>query len=243
MEAPVAFAAAFAAGLLSFFSPYVLPLIPGYLSYISGLSLDEIRGAAGARGARGVAVGTRAEARRRVLTTTVAFCGGFSAVFILMGASAGAIAEALPGHERLLERIGGVIVTAFGLHTIGLFRLARLQRPKRVMTRNKPPGLAGALLVGLAFAVGWTPNLGPLLAVILTLAVTQGTISQGARLLAGFSLGLALPFVATSLALNRYYAAFARLRGHLRALESVAGAFLIAIGLLMFFDGNLPAIA
>src|ERR671915_509637 len=128
--------AAFVAGLLAFFSPYVLPLIPGYLSYISGLSFDEMRGIDGER-ARGVAVVTPSEARRRVVTASLAFCLGFSGVFVLLGATAGAIGQALIERRVLIERIGGAIVVAFGLHTLGLFRLAWLQRSKRLHARRK----------------------------------------------------------------------------------------------------------
>jgi cytochrome c-type biogenesis protein len=242
MEEPVALAAAFVAGLLSFFSPYVLPLIPGYLSYISGLSLDEMRGSGGTAGAGGVAVATPSEARRRVFAASVAFCIGFSILFVLMGAFAGAVGEALANQRVLLQRIAGAIVIVFGLHTVGVLRVAWLHRAKRMHPKRKPPGVGGALLVGAAFAIGWTPSLGPILAGIVAIAVTHDTMAQGARLLGSFSLGLAVPFVAASLALNRYFAALARVRGHYRAIEIVSGAFLIAIGFLMMWRQS-PAIA
>jgi cytochrome c-type biogenesis protein len=232
MEEPVALAAAFVAGLLAFFSPYVLPLIPGYLSYISGLSVDEIRGSGGTAGAGGIVVATPTEARRRVVIASLAFCIGFSTVFVLMGAFAGAIGEALINRRLVLQRIGGAIVIVFGLHVMGVLRIAWLRRPKRFHPKRKPPGAFGASFVGAAFAVGWTPCLGPILAGVVAIAVTHDTMTQGARLLGSFAFGLALPFVAASLALNRYFAAFARLRGHYRIIEIVSGAFLIAIGLL-----------
>lgn len=233
MEESVALAAAFVAGLLSFFSPYVLPLIPGYLSYISGLSLDEMRGAGGTAGAGGVAVASPSEARRRVLAASIAFCLGFSTIFILAGAFAGAVGQSLVSQRVLLQRIGGAIVILFGLHIMGVLRAAWLRRARRMHPKRKPPGAAGALLVGAAFAIGWTPCLGPILAGIVAIAVTHDTMTEGARLLGSFSLGLALPFIATSVALNRYFAAFARLRTHYRTIEIVSGAFLIAIGLMM----------
>jgi cytochrome c-type biogenesis protein len=235
MEEPVALVAAFVAGLLAFFSPYVLPLIPGYLSYISGLSLDEIRGSGGTAGAGGVAVATPSEARRRVLAASVGFCIGFSVMFVLMGAFAGAVGETLANRRLPLQRIGGAIVIVFGLHLMGVLRVAWLHRAKRMHPKRKPPGAAGALLVGAAFAVGWTPCLGPILAGVVAIAVTHDTMAQGARLLGSFSLGLALPFVAASLALNRYFAALARVRAYYRTIEIVSGAYLIAIGVLMMW--------
>jgi cytochrome c-type biogenesis protein len=233
MEEPVALVAAFVAGLLAFFSPYVLPLIPGYLSYISGLSLDEMRGSAGTAGAGGVAIATPSEARRRVLARSMTFCLGFSAMFVLIGTLAGALGQALVDERLLLQRIGGAIVIGFGLHIIGVLRMPWLRRVRRMHPKRKPPGAVGALLVGMAFALGWTPCLGPMLAGIVAIAVTHDTMTQGARLLGCFSLGLAVPFVATSIALNQYFAAFVRLRSHYRIIEIVSGALLIAIGLMI----------
>jgi cytochrome c-type biogenesis protein len=132
-----------------------------------------------------------------------------------------------------MEKVGGAVVILFGLHIVGVLRLPWLRRTKRFHPKRKPAGALGAWLVGAAFAVGWTPCLGPTLAGIVAVAVTHDTMTAGARLLGSFALGLALPFIATSLALNRYYAAFARLRGHYRTVEIVSGAFLIAIGLWM----------
>jgi cytochrome c-type biogenesis protein len=233
MEPSVALAAAFVAGLLSFFSPYVLPIIPGYLSYISGLSVDEMRGSGGNAGAGGVAVASPREARRRVLAAAIAFCTGFSTMFVLMGACAGAVGQTLVDQRVLLQRVGGAIVILFGLHVVGVLRAASLRRVRRMHPKRKPPGAAGALLVGAAFAVGWTPCFGPILAGIVAIAVTHDTVTEGARLLGCFSLGLAVPFVATSLALNHYFAASARLRAHSRTIEIVSGAFLIVIGVMM----------
>jgi cytochrome c-type biogenesis protein len=234
MGEPVALVAAFVAGLLSFFSPYVLPLIPGYLSYISGLSLDEMRGTTAAAGAGGVAVATPAEARRRVVIASAGFCVGFSAVFVSLGASAGAVGQWLLEGQWLLDKLGGAIIIAFGLHTIGVARIGWLHRARRVQTRAKRPGIVGALLVGVAFALGWTPCLGPILAGVVAIAVTQDTPAEGARLLGAYALGLAVPFLGTSLALNHYFAAFTRLRAHYRAIELVSGVLLVAIGLLIF---------
>lgn len=233
MEGPVAVAAAFVAGLLSFFSPYVLPIVPGYLSYISGLSLDEMRGSGGTAGAGGIVVAAPGEARRRVLSASLAFCIGFSSLFVLMGAFAGTIGRALAGQQEMLTRIGAAIVIVFGLHIMGVFRMPWLQRARRMHPKRKPPGVPGALLVGAAFAVGWTPCLGPILAGIVAIAVTHDTAAEGARLLGSFALGLALPFMAASLALNRYFAAVLRLRGHYRTIEIASGALLIALAFQM----------
>ena len=170
--------AAFGAGLLSFISPCVLPLIPGYLSYISGLSLDEMRGTGA------VAVATPA-VRNRVLLSSLAFILGFSLVFVALGASASAIGQFLMSRLTILGRIAGAIIILFGLHTMGLLRIDWLYQEKRVQTTRRPAGFIGAMLVGIAFAFGWTPCIGPILAGILAIAAAQNTIGQGVKLLAG----------------------------------------------------------
>lgn len=219
--------AAFGAGLLSFVSPCVLPLIPGYLSYISGLSLDEMRGAGT------VAVPTHA-VRSQVMLSSLAFILGFSLVFITLGASASAIGQLLMSRLSILGRIAGVIIILFGLHTMGLLRIEWLYQEKRVQTTRRPVGFFGAMLVGIAFAFGWTPCIGPILAGILAIAAAQNTIGHGVRLLAAYSLGLAVPFFATALAINRFFSAFARIRKHYHVIELASGALLVAIGVLIF---------
>jgi cytochrome c-type biogenesis protein len=215
---------AFVAGFLSFVSPCVLPLIPGYLSFVSGLSLDEMR--AGAAG--------NSSARRQVLTASTAFVLGFSAVFIALGASASAIGDFLMSRLPLLGKIAGVLIIIFGLHTMGVFRLQFLETEKRIHTTRKPAGLLGSFVVGIAFAFGWTPCIGPILGGILTIAGSRDSIWEGVRLLAIYSLGLGIPFLLTALAVDRFFAATARIRRYYHAIEVASGVLLVAIGLLIF---------
>ncbi len=230
MEENVTLLAAFGAGLLSFISPCVLPLIPGYLSYISGLSLDEMRGGATAQAAATVAPGTR----RRVITSSLAFIFGFSLVFIALGATASAVGQFLMQRLPLLNRIAGIIIIVFGLHTMGVLRIEWLYQEKRVHTQKKPAGFFGAALVGIAFAFGWTPCIGPILAGIFAVAASRDTVGDGVQLLATYSLGLAVPFFATALAINRFFTALAKIRRHYHKIELVSGALLVVIGLLIF---------
>lgn len=215
---------AFVAGFLSFVSPCVLPLIPGYLSFVSGLSLEEMRsGAAG-----------NASARRQVLLASIAFVLGFSSVFIALGASASAIGEFLMSRLPLLGKIAGVLIIVFGLHTMGVFRLRFLETEKRIHTSRKPAGLVGSFFVGIAFAFGWTPCIGPILGGILTIAGSRDSIGEGIRLLAIYSMGLGIPFLLTAVAVDRFFAATARIRRYYHAIEVASGALLVAIGLLIF---------
>ncbi|MGE0592041.1 MAG: cytochrome c biogenesis CcdA family protein [Vicinamibacterales bacterium] len=232
MEENVTLLAAFGAGILSFISPCVLPLIPGYLSYISGLSLDEMRGT-GASGTTGT-TGMAPAVRNRVLLSSVAFIIGFSLVFVSLGASASVLGQLLMSRLTLLGRIAGVVLIIFGLHTMGVLRIGWLYNEKRVQTSRKPAGPFGALLVGIAFAFGWTPCIGPILAGILAVAAAQDTIGHGVRLLLVYSAGLAVPFLATSLAIDRFFSAFARIRRHYHAIEVTSGALLVVIGALIF---------
>ncbi len=227
MSENVSLFAAFIAGLLSFVSPCVLPLIPGYLSFVSGVSLEDMRGGA-------TMAPPTAAVRRRVLVTSLFFVLGFSLVFIGLGASASAVGQFLMDRLSLLGKVAGVIIVLFGLHTMGVLRISWLYTEKRVQTQTKPAGLAGAMLVGIAFAFGWTPCIGPILAAILAIAAAQETIGQGIKLLAVYSAGLAIPFIATSLAINSFFAAFARIRRHYHAIEVTSGALMVVIGVLIF---------
>lgn len=233
MTEPVALAAAFAGGLLSFLSPCVLPLIPGYLSYISGLSVDELRGASGAAAAGVGALPTAAQARRRVLVSSMAFCAGFAAVFVLLGAAAAAIGLAVLTRVALFETMAGAIVVLFGLHSLGALRIAWLSRDRRVRLSRKPAGPGGAALVGVAFALGWTPCLGPMLAALLAVAATGETVGAGLRVLGAFSAGLAVPFVAAGLAVDHFFSAFAVVRRYYHRVEVVSGGLLVGIGVLI----------
>ena len=235
MEENVTLLAAFAAGLLSFISPCVLPLIPGYLSYISGLSLDEMRGTPQASaGAAAVAVAAPPHVRRRILLSSLAFILGFTIVFVAIGATASAIGQLVNKQLPLLGRIAGAVIIVFGLHTMGVLRIEWLYQEKRVQTQRKPAGFIGAMLVGIAFAFGWTPCIGPILSGILFLAGSTDTVGQGVRLLLVYSLGLGVPFFATALAINHFFAALGRIRHHYHKVELVSGALLVVIGLLIF---------
>jgi cytochrome c-type biogenesis protein len=226
--------AAFVAGLLSFISPCVLPLIPGYLSFVSGVTLDEMmEGASPAGGA--VAVAAR-PVQRRVLLTSVAFVLGFSLVFISLGATATALGQFLFERLRILGKIAGVVIVIFGLHTMGVLRIGWLYGERRVQVANKPAGILGAFAVGISFAFGWTPCIGPILAGILGIAAAQESVGQGVQLLAIYSAGLGVPFLITSLAINQFFAAFARIRRYYRMIELVSGVLLVIIGVLIFTD-------
>jgi cytochrome c-type biogenesis protein len=236
MEENVTLLAAFGAGLLSFISPCVLPLIPGYLSYISGLSLDEMRGTATVAPGGGVAVAVApsAAARRQVILSSLAFILGFSIVFVSLGAAASAIGQFVIQQQAIFSRIAGAIIIIFGLHTMGVLRIEWLYQEKRVHTNRKPAGFIGAMLIGIAFAFGWTPCIGPILAGILAVAGTQETVGQGVRLLAVYSLGLGVPFLATALMINRFFTAMGKIRRHYHTIELVSGALLVVIGILIF---------
>ena len=233
METPT-FLAAFVAGVLSFISPCVLPLIPGYLSYISGLTLDEMQGTGGASAA------AVAASRRRVLIASIFFILGFSVVFVSLGAAASAIGQYLlepgTGRLRLVTKLAGAVVIVFGLHTMGVLRIDWLYSEKRVQVERKPRGVFGAFVVGLAFAFGWTPCIGPILSGILAIAASKDTVGQGIQLLAVYSLGLGIPFLITALALNHFFAAFAKIRRHYHKIEIASGVLLVAIGVLIFTD-------
>jgi cytochrome c-type biogenesis protein len=214
--------AAFAAGFLSFVSPCVLPLIPGYISFVSGVSVEEMRGDA-----------PPATSRLQVFLTSLAFVLGFSLVFIALGASATAIGKFMFAKLPLLSKIAGVILIIFGLHTMGVFRLAFLETEKRVHSQRKPAGPLGAMLVGVAFAFGWTPCIGPILGGILAIAGSKNTVGEGILLLAVYSLGLGIPFLLTSLAINQFFGAAKRIRRYYHGIEIASGALLIAIGVLI----------
>jgi cytochrome c-type biogenesis protein len=231
MEENVTLLAAFGAGVLSFISPCVLPLIPGYLSYVSGMSLDDLRAGAGqTTGA------SQTDTRRRVAVASLAFILGFSLVFVALGASASLIGQFLMARLTILGKIAGAVVIIFGLHTMGVLRIEWLYQDTRVHSNRRPAGFVGAVLVGGAFAFGWTPCLGPILAGILAVAAAQDRVGDGVRLLLAYSLGLGVPFFATALAINRFFAAFARIRRYYHAIELASGALLVVIGVLIFTD-------
>jgi|SRR5712671_2592686 len=213
---------AFAGGLVSFLSPCVLPLVPGYLSIISGYSLDQLKGNA-----------QNAALKRSVVINSIMFIIGFSITFISLGASATGIGHFLGSRKPILYLIAGIVIVIFGLHVLGIFKINALYQDKRFHDVKKPRGTWGVLLFGLAFAFGWTPCLGPILSGILAIAGDQQTVMQGIVLLAIYSLGLGVPFLLTSLGLNQFLAFYGRFKRHLRTLEIVSGVMVVAIGLLI----------
>ena len=216
----VSLLAAFGAGFLSFISPCVLPLIPGYISYVSGMSLEDMRTA-------------DADARRRLITSTLLFILGFSLIFMAMGASASAIGAFLHDNLRLVQKIAGVILVILGLHLAGLFRIGFLNRDTRIQTSRRPASALGALVVGMAFGFGWTPCIGPILGGILAIAGSKNTVGEGVLLLAVYSAGLGIPFLLTSLAIDRFFTASAKVRRYYRAIEIFSGILLVLLGVLM----------
>jgi cytochrome c-type biogenesis protein len=230
---------AFIAGVLSFISPCVLPLIPGYLSFISGVSLEEMRGmpvtaVAGGGTAALPAPSVTMAAKRQVIITSLFFILGFSLVFVALGASATVLGQFLMERLTILGKIAGVLLIIFGLHTIGVFKIPWLLQEKRVHVQSKPAGMIGATVVGISFAFGWTPCIGPILAAILTVAAQQESVNQGIILLSIYSAGLAIPFLLTAMAINRFFTAFSKIRRHYHAIEVVSGLLMIVIGILIF---------
>ena len=229
---------AFIAGVLSFISPCVLPLIPGYLSFISGVSLEEMRGmpvaAAAGGGTVAVSTGVSAAAKRQVIITSLFFILGFSLVFVSLGASATFLGQFLMERLTIFGKVAGVLLIIFGLHTIGVFKIPFLLNEARVQANTKPASMIGAVIVGISFAFGWTPCIGPILSAILLFAAQQETVNQGILLLSIYSLGLAIPFLLTALAINQFFAAFKKIRRHYHTIEIVSGVLMIVVGVLIF---------
>ena len=219
------------AGLVSFLSPCVLPLIPGYISFISGLSLQDLQGSSSQKGIL-----------LRSFLSSLWFVFGFSLVFILLGASATVLGQALLQKLDLFKQVAGVVIVIFGLHLIGIFRIPFLQYEKKLEVKQRPLTALGAFAVGAAFAFGWTPCIGPVLAGILALASTQETVLQGMLLLAVYSLGLGVPFLLTSLFVPVFLKFFSTFRRYLRVVEVFSGILLVAIGALIF-TGRLNTLA
>jgi cytochrome c-type biogenesis protein len=214
--------AAFLAGLVSFLSPCVLPLVPGYVSLISGAGVEELQ---------------TQEARllRKVMLNSIAFILGFSVVFITLGAISTEVGQLLAHYKSLLAKVAGVIIILFGLHLTGIFRINALYTDARMHSVKGGSTMLGAFVIGFAFAFGWTPCVGPILAVILGFAAEQDSVTKGIFLLAVYSLGLAVPFLLTSLALERFLKFYSRFRSHMHKLEILSGALLIFLGFLLVF--------
>ncbi|HRY28619.1 MAG TPA: cytochrome c biogenesis protein CcdA [Elusimicrobiota bacterium] len=220
--------AAFLAGVLTFLSPCVLPLIPVFLTFVTGVSFEELSASASPDG------GTRSQ-RRTTLLHVTAFILGFSFVFVLLGASATFLGRVLFSHQEWFLRGGGVLIVLFGFLMMGLLPVGFLQKDFRVHLRQKPAGLAGSFLVGAVFGFGWTPCVGPILGSILLLASSSDSVRQGMFLLAVYSLGLALPFLAAALLFNGFLRFFRKIRWVMVWLERAAGAFMVLVGVLVAF--------
>jgi cytochrome c-type biogenesis protein len=212
---------AFSAGLFSFLSPCVLPLFPSYLSFITGMSVDRLAGdvTGGARG--------------RVLLHSVTFIAGFTVVFVSLGASFSAAGQFFFGYRDWIRMAGGALIIVFGLYIAGFLKVGIFARTRQLHIRSKPAGYIGSFAVGLTFAVGWTPCVGPILGSILTLASNDKTVRQGIALLLAYSAGLGLPFLLSSVALGGFLKFFRKYRPFIPAVERVAGTLLIAVGILV----------
>jgi len=230
----VTFAGALLAGLLSFLSPCVLPLVPAYLSYISGVSVDALQNDE---------LPEQGHTRRHVMAQSLWFVLGFSAIFIALGASASFLGAWLLVHMAMLAKVAGVVVMVFGLHYMGLIRIPFLLMEARLDTAKINPGHGfGAALLGAAFAFGWTPCVGPILGAILALASAQNGLGRGITLLAAYSAGLAIPFLLAAFATGAFLRWAKRFRRHLHKVEILSGILLFAVGLLIFF-GSFSIIA
>jgi cytochrome c-type biogenesis protein len=210
---------AFTAGLLSFLSPCVLPLIPSYVTFITGLSLEEVQ-----------------KTRRLALIHSLLFILGFTLIFLALGATATVLGRALLVHREWISRVGGVLVIIFGLYLLGIFNIAAFARERRVHLADKPIGYLGTVLVGIAFGAGWTPCIGPILGSILIYTSSSADLGRGLGLLTAYSMGLAVPFLAASLAINHFISFFARARTHMVWIGKAGGVLLILVGVLLLTD-------
>lgn len=216
--------AAFGAGLMSFFSPCILPLLPAYLSMLSGFSASEI------------VKGDAKVVTRKVVWSAAIFIAGFTLAFALMGAAASSIGDLLAAHKDVLMKVFGVVMVLFGAHMTGLFNLNLLNYDKHFSTRGLAQGPAASFMMGFAFALGWSPCIGPILAVILGMAAVSGTAAKGVSLLLAYSAGMALPLLAAAFLTAKFFTFMARFRSAMRYVEIAAGLILAAAGALLFFD-------
>ena len=225
LEAPqtVSYTIAFTAGFLSFVSPCVLPLVPSYVSYITGLSLEQL---------------TDPEGRKKVRWVTIKnsllFILGFSLVFIAFGASATAIGQVLFTYQEILRKIGGILIILFGLYLVGVLKIPFLMTYRQYQFQNRPSGALGSVLIGVAFAAGWTPCVGPILGTILLYASTTQSMTDGITLLSVYSIGLGLPLLVTALGVNAFLTSFKKLKDYLWIVSLISGIFLIVVGVMIF---------
>ena len=213
---------AFLAGLVSFLSPCVFPIVPSYVGFVTGLTLDELRD------------GNRAGARRQAAVHAALFVLGFSLVFVALGASASALGGVLRRSLPLLQQVGGAMIIIFGLYLLGILKIPALMRERRMQLASRPAGRLGSVVVGVAFGAGWTPCVGPVLASVLLYASFEATMLAGILLLGAYAVGLGIPFFLSAVALNWFLAGSTRVRRWLLPLERAAGAILLLIGVLLF---------
>lgn len=219
----VTYVGAFIAGLLSFLSPCVFPLIPSYITYITGISFADLQ-----------AEHPSHIIRQKSILHSLCFICGFTTVFVLLGASATYIGSFLQENTAIIRKIGGVLLVLLGIHVTGILHLKFLLGEKRVSIKHKPAGYAGSYLVGIAFAAGWTPCIGPILAAILAVAATEESVYQGILLLLLYSMGLGVPFFLSALALHRFLVVFNRFKKFIHVFEIITGIFLVVIGVLIY---------
>ncbi len=219
----IGFVGAFIAGLLSFLSPCVLPLIPSYITYITGVSFADLQ-----------AEHPSHKVRQLTMLHSLLFIAGFTCVFVLLGASATFIGGFLQEHMPIIRKVGGILIIIFGIHVTGIVDIGILLGEKRVTIHRKPAGYLGSFLVGVVFAAGWTPCIGPILASILMVAATEETVYRGIALLFIYSMGLAIPFFLSALAMHQFLIFFNRFKKHIRIFEIITGVFLIIVGVLIF---------
>jgi cytochrome c-type biogenesis protein len=217
----ISYSAALVAGLLSFFSPCILPLIPAYFTFITGFSLDELTGV------------QRTGIRIRVILSTLSYILGFSTIFILMGASASFVGGAIFKYRDWIRIIGGVAIILFGIHMTGLFRFKALEFEKRLHLQKKPLPIIGTFLVGMAFGAGWSPCIGPLLGSILIVASNQDTVGQGIGLLSVYAAGLAIPFLVLSIFIDSLIILIKKVSWSIKYINVTAGVLLLILGLLL----------
>jgi cytochrome c-type biogenesis protein len=214
--ASLGIAIAFTAGLLSFLSPCVLPLIPSYVTFITGLSLEDVQ-----------------TARRAALIHAVLFILGFTLIFLALGATATAVGQLLNYQRVWISRVGGVLIIVFGLYMLGVFNVSFFSQERRVHIANKPVGYLGTVLVGIAFGAGWTPCIGPILGSILTYAASSADLRRGLWLLLAYSLGLAVPFLLSAVAVERFLDFFSRMKRQMSWITRTSGVLMVAVGILM----------
>lgn len=222
---------AFGAGFLTFISPCILPIIPSFMVFISGTSAGAM---ADENQDQESSLAERKKRQRQIIASSLWFILGFSLVFILMGATATSLGQVLKSHQELLRKLGGVVIIVLGLHMMGLIQIKALLYEKRMHFKARPPGYLGAFLIGISFALGWTPCIGPILGAILVVASNKTQVMEGVQLLAVFSLGLGIPFFITAVLMDKLFVHFRKIQKHMQKISIASGVFLILVGIMIF---------